>query len=349
VNRRLLLLCAMLAGGLPALAHAQTGASLLERGIRANQNLEYDSAAILLRTALGRTGAEALPDSARLRALMYLGATELFRGRRDSAAAAFRSLVLADPRFRPDQLIFPPDVSTLFDQVRQATPAVRIAAPAASDIADPGDRLVLRLYASTVHVIGATLVRPDGRLVRTLYDGAIGDSLDVLWDGRDAGGALVTGGTYLFHVASRGPTQEVVRTIDLPLVIQVSARDTLPWPSPPGAGDLLPETRPGRGGSTALLSGLAVAGFAAAMPSLVAGGEGGSSVRFVAATAAGVAGIVGFLSHRRPQPVPENIAANQTRRLAWERQLSDARAENVRRRGTVRLHVVAGAPATRTP
>src|SRR2546422_11115323 len=87
---------------------AQSARELLGQGVKAYQALEYDAAAALLEESLGRDSAAGLADSLRARALTYLGATELFRGQRDSAAATFRHLVLLNPRYRPDALIFPP-------------------------------------------------------------------------------------------------------------------------------------------------------------------------------------------------------------------------------------------------
>src|SRR2546426_7150335 len=77
---------------------AQSASDLLGGGVRAYQALEYDAAAALLEESLGRDSAAGLADSLRARALTYLGATELFRGQRDSAVATFRHLVLLNPR-----------------------------------------------------------------------------------------------------------------------------------------------------------------------------------------------------------------------------------------------------------
>src|SRR2546430_6480825 len=103
-----LLLC-----GAPLL-RAQSASDLLRQGVQAYQSLEYDAAAALLEQSLGRDSAAGLADSLRSRALTYLAATELFRGQRDTAVGAFRQLVLLNPRYRPDELIFPPQVTNLF-------------------------------------------------------------------------------------------------------------------------------------------------------------------------------------------------------------------------------------------
>ena len=130
MRHRLLALCAtaLVAAATPRGLHAQAADELLAQGVRAYQGLEYDAAAGLLRRSLGLTGERPLVDSGRVRAYMYLGATEIFRGRRDSALTAFRRLVLLDPRYRTDQLVFPPEVTNTFDAVRRAVPAVTASA-----------------------------------------------------------------------------------------------------------------------------------------------------------------------------------------------------------------------------
>lgn len=337
----------LLSAGISAAAHAQTAAELLARGIRASADLEYDSAAVLLRAALDRPIPSALPDSARVRALMYLGATEFFRSNRDSATAAFRRLLLIAPRFRPDLLIFPPEVSSLFEEVRIGTPAVAVSIAPVTDIRTAGDRFSARLYAASLHMITASIVRPEGRAVRTLYTGAIGDSLDVLWDGRDSLGTPADSGSYLLRVASRGPSARVVRVVEVPLDVRAAPHDTLPLPPPIADALLLPErTVAGGSGTRPLLIGLGATVAALVIPAFVGGADEATAGRFVVAAATGIAGAIGFTRARRPQPIPANIAANQVQRLDWQRRADAVRSENAERRRTLLLVIRAGAPRT---
>jgi len=101
-----LLRTALLLSLTPVAAAVQTANVLLTEGIRAYRDLEFAAAAQLLRRALEPTDSRGLPPADRLRALMYLGAAGIFREERDQAAATFRTLVLADPRFRPDSLVW---------------------------------------------------------------------------------------------------------------------------------------------------------------------------------------------------------------------------------------------------
>ena len=97
--RRLLQMLAVTLLALTArsVAAQQSASDLLAQGIGAYQNLDYDQAAAMLRRGLARTTGDTLSLADRLRALTYLGATELFRDRRDSALAAFRQPDLLAP------------------------------------------------------------------------------------------------------------------------------------------------------------------------------------------------------------------------------------------------------------
>jgi hypothetical protein len=322
---------------------AQTPAEQIARGVRAYQDLDYDSAAALLRAALAPARAPALPDTDRVRGLVYLGATELFREHRDSAAAAFGRLLLLAPRYRPDQLVFPPEVSSLFQEVRLTTRAVVVSVPAVTQIASAGDRFVLWLYATSYHPVDVAILRTNGVPLRGLYSGGVGDSLQVLWDGRNDAGSPPESGPYVLRVDSRGSAGRVVRSVEVLLDVAVVRGDTLPLPPPPADSVLRPEhTAPGSG-ARALATGLAAAATAIVLPSLVAGGSGAMGERFAVAGALGAAGVVGFQLQRRPQPIPENIAANRALRLGWQRQADSVRAQNAARRRDVRLDIRAGA------
>jgi len=98
---------------------AQNGSAneVLTGAVRAYRDLDFDAAARLLRRALSPPLATGLDDSGRARALTYLGAAEHYRGRQDSAIAVFQRLVVLAPSDRPDTLIFPPEITRLYDEV----------------------------------------------------------------------------------------------------------------------------------------------------------------------------------------------------------------------------------------
>jgi len=136
--------------------------------VQAYQALEYDAAAALLERSLRRDSVTGLADSLQTRALTYLAATELFRGQRDSAVAAFRQLVLLNPRYRPDELIFPPQVTNLFQEVRRATRAIAVAVPPVTELRARLDRFKARVLASSLADVTVTLAREDGTPVLQL-------------------------------------------------------------------------------------------------------------------------------------------------------------------------------------
>jgi hypothetical protein len=340
-TRATALALAVLLVALAGAARAQVPAEQLALGIRAYGNLDYDSAAAILRAALALPGPPPLTDAERARGLVHLGATELFREQRDSAAAAFERLLLLDPRYRPDQLVFPPEVSSLFEEVRLRTRAVAATVPPLTRIDAAGDRVVAWLYATSYHQIDVAVLRANGMLVRSVYTGGAGDSLQLLWDGRTEGGAPVEGGLYQLRVDSRGPEGRVVRSLEVPLDVSRVRVDTLPLPPPPDAL-LRPERAAGGKGVRALVTGLAGALAVVALPAVVAGGSGGMAERLAVAGAFGTAGLAAFQNQRRSQPIPENIAANQAVRLAWQQRAEAVRAANAARRQEVHLVVRAG-------
>ena len=213
----------------------------LAEAIRAYQDVDFELAARLLRQEVARLSASGSAPADRIRALMYLGAADLFRGRRDSAAAVFRRLVMLDPRYRPSRLVFPPEVTSLFDGVRLQTKTVAVAMPRDTTIVPGPGAFGLWIIASSFQLVDVTLRYEDGAPFRPLYSGPIGDSLNVQWDGLDAAGALPAINRVVLRVASRAPTGELMGIVQVPLDLSLSRPDTLPLPLPPADAQLLPE------------------------------------------------------------------------------------------------------------
>src|SRR2546425_194777 len=223
---------------------AQTATDLLTAGMRSYQNLDYEAAAATLRRGLMRATSDTFSTPERLQALTYLGATELFRGRRDSAVAAFRQIAVTDPRYRPSAIIFPPQVTSMFQEVRQGTKTVFIQVPPETEFRARSEHFTARLVASTPHDIAVAVTREDGTVVNSLYTGPIDDSLAVTWDGTERGDP-VKSGHYLLRVTSRAAAgaRQLVR--QLPLEIERARPDTQAWPSPGDAQSRPPSVGPG--------------------------------------------------------------------------------------------------------
>src|SRR5207244_12832393 len=115
---------------------------------------------------LRRREPAALADSQRARALSYLAATELFQQQRDSASAAFRTLVRLDPRYRPDELIFPPQVTNLYEEVRRSTKVLTVEVPPKTELRARLEWFTARVVTTSVQSVTATLARDAGRPVR---------------------------------------------------------------------------------------------------------------------------------------------------------------------------------------
>ena len=337
------LACAL--GTTPGRVRAQSSDSVLVAGMRAYKNLEFDLAALLLRRRVAQLTAAHAPVADRTQGLVYLGAAELFRGRRDSAVAVFRRLVLLDPRFRPDRLVFPPEVTSVFEGVRLRTKTVAIVVPRDTEIPLQEGAFRAWLVASSFQTVSVTLLYENGTSFRPLYFGPIGDSLELQWDGRDAAGQPVPVDRLLLRVASRAPTGELTSMVQLPLDLQISSPDTVPWPAPPADSELRPERAAGGSATRALLGGLLLSAAVVSLPVAVGSHDTPSGPRVAVASAVGVATALGYLLHRPSRPLPANIRANDAVRNAWQRRVTALQAENARRRADVRLRVHAGDPA----
>ena len=334
----LVLALSLLLCGARVVCAQSSGGDLLGQGVRKYQALEYDAAAALLERSLSQDPAAGLPDSLRARALTYLAATELFRGQRDSAMAAFRQLVMLNPRYRPDELIFPPQVTNLFQEVRRATRAIAVAVPPVTELRTRSDSLPARVLASSLADVVVTLVHEDGTPVRELYRGPVADSLLVKWDGLTPGGAPADDGRYILQVTPRIPTADGPRARQVVLDVKKVMPDTLAWPPEP---TFLPD-RTSRGPAfRSLAAGLVAGAVAVALPSIVAPGKDASGARFAVGATVGVAGFVGFFA-RKPRVLEANARTNASQRDAWKKKLDAVRAENAARLRTIRLVVRAG-------
>jgi hypothetical protein len=338
-----LLLALLLA--LPATVAAQRP-DALARPMSAYRDLDYDAAATALRAAIAAEGASRLTDEDRLRAYMYLGATETFRGRREAAVEAFRALLALDVRYRPDELVFPPEVSTLFQQTRIGLRALSVVVPPQTTIRSTADRFPIRIYAASLHEIRVSIIDASGGPVRVLHEGAVGDSLELLWNGRDGLGRLREPGPYRLRVTSRSPAGRDEREVLVPLAITREDEDTLSMPEPLPASAFRPETAAPTGGTKQLVTGLGAALAAVALPSIAGSGSDGGTLRFGVAAALGAASAIGFTRAKRPRALTENIEYNRRQRDAWSQEVERIRQENTARRAATRLRIESGRAST---
>jgi hypothetical protein len=340
IPRALLLLLA----ALPlARAAAQTPTALLGRGIQSYRDMDMAGASQQLRSALaaGPAVEGALGADARKQALTYLGAAELYRDRRDSATAAFRRLVNIDPRYRPDAVVFPPDVISLFTEVRRSTLAVAVTAPprATFGAGDPG--LPFVLYASVRHTVVVTAETVLGEVVDTVHRGPVGDSLRLRWNVRGRGRTPPVGGMVL-NVASLNRQGKVVRRVELPLQVSRGASERLETPPPP---PLLPERQGLAKPVGRLTAGLGLAAISfVTFPEITGSDAAGVATGLVFTAGA----LVGFFEARPGKPLPENVAANAVTMARWRQQVEAIERSNRTRGDGPAVTVLVGEPVVRS-
>ncbi len=311
---------------IPIAASAQGTNVLLSEGIKAYRDLQFAAAAELLQRALDGTGRRALLPAERLRALMFLGATQEFRDDRNGALATFRTLVLTDPRFRPDSLVFPPRVTRIYADVLGTTKAVALLAPPEARIAAGTESFTVGAYATSRQDIDARVTLSDGVPVATLYHGTITDSLTLSWNGLDSAGTIVPAGRYQLVVVSLLGPDQILRSVRLPLEVSVPSLDTIPWPRAPARS-------PSRWDLRFLVPG-AVLGAGFAVPALLGGGARGA--RFTLGLAFGTIGVVG--GHAG------NKASSGMTRAEWRRRAAAVQQANARRRGKIEMVIRTGVP-----
>ena len=342
-SRTAALALAVTAAAAPA-AGAQAPARLLQDGIRAYGSLEFDAAAALLRRALTGRGTPLTTDD-QANALAYLGATEIFRDRADSATAVFRRLVRAHARYRIDRLIFPPEVSLVFDAVRRRNPVAVLRLAPRDTVQVAGRFMAIDLFGSTFHRVRVEVATPDGQPLRTIYAGPVSDSLRIEWDGRGRqDDEPVAPGRYALSVTSVDSLDAVGRIVRIPLALELIGIDTLDHPAPPADSLLLPERSSSGPALEALISSLAVGTAIAVLPSALSPDADLSETRFAVGAAVSIAGIAGFLQRRPGRPIPENIVVNDRVRADWQGRVDAVAGQNRARMRRARLEVRPGAP-----
>lgn len=327
---------------LPAAAHAQAPAQLLEEGVAAYNDLEYGLASRILLRAVESDAAPQLTAGERERALMYLGATEVLRDRRNEALEAFHDLVVHNPRYRPDGLTFPPRITRVYDEALRTTKAVVVEVPTEQVLVAGSSRWRIRLWASSGHHVTVRIRDQSGRSIRRLYNGQLADSVVLTWNGLTAAGSAPTAGRYVLEATSMVTADTPIRSVRIPLRFQNAPLRTLSSPTPPPDSLLLPEKRSVTPGLAFLIP-ATVVGAALILPALDSDSEN-RDVRIAVGGVVTLAGLVGFILQKPGKPIPENIAYNDSVRADYARQLRQVQAENDRREGLSRFLVTAGTP-----
>ncbi|UCF20871.1 MAG: hypothetical protein JSU87_05545 [Gemmatimonadota bacterium] len=348
--RRLTLALAVLSIAIPATARAQSATYLLEQGIRAYNELELNDAVDLLERALRFSENGGLTRTDRARALTYIGAIQVFRGDADSAATVFRNLVVTDPRYTPDELIFPPEVTSIFQAVRRETKVVALEADSESQFQIGDGWFSVWLFASSDHFITAEIRREDETPTRVLYTGPIAESLQLRWDGRDANGEPAATGDYVLSVVSRDSLRRTLRTVRMPLDIELESPDTLDFPTLPPDSLFRPVHSSSRPGFEALAGGLLAGAAAFLLPSVVAPDDiDVSAGGYVVAGALAVAGITGFLVSGPGEVLDDNVEYNESLRRQIQQRSEEISRQNAELRNQVGLRIRTRGPTVLEP
>ena len=336
----MLVFCAVATRG-----QAQTPEQLVERGLAAYAQLDFDAAAGLLHSAFAAGAANILGPDEHVEALTTLGAAEVFRGNPDPARDVFRQLVLAFPFHEVNELVFPPEVTSLFARVKRSTPVVRLTEPPGEQVVAVGQNTYqITVSANTDHEINAVVTRGDGRLVQTLFTGPVGARLVLRWDGRDTTGALLRTGPYMVSVRSGVDANQWERVAQLPLDVEVRLADTIAMPGAVPDSLLRPETRLKGPAYEALFGGVASGLAIAVIPSLAASDSDLNGARFAVAAAVSITGVVGFFKQRPGTPLPANVSYNQSVYAAWQDSIAVIQRLNTTRQAVSELRIRAGTP-----
>jgi hypothetical protein len=326
----------------PAAAPGQTPSALLEQGVEAYNDLQFGLASRILQRALDEAGSPPLAAAQREQALMYLGATEVLSERRSEAVETFRILVLANARYRPDELVFPPRVTRAFSEAQRTTKVTALDAPRRQTLVVGSERFPIRLWVSSSHLVSLTIRDRTGTVVRTLHEGTVDDSLVVSWNGLGDSRRALSPGNYTIAAASQVTAGTTIRSVQMPLTLRSEEVGELTAPQPPDESDFLPEKRSAASGLRFLIP-AAVIGAVLIIPALSSDAES-REVRIAVGGAVTIAGLIGFWTQKPGQPIPENVAHNDSLRSDYRRRLERVESENARRSGVTRFTVFTATP-----
>ena len=310
---------------------------VLSRGVILYEELQLERAVTLFREVMSPSNTAATTTE-RIQAMKYLGATFALLGQRDSAVAYFRRMLERDPFMDLDPAVFTAQERQLFAVARQRTFVVGVRTLSDTAFTPGQGRVALRFVTTQRARVQATVRRPgDVQPVAGFRWTADGVS-ESPWDGLDQSGARVAPGRYQLDVIASATTDSVSDTLSLRLDISYdheALEDSIDF----DPASLLPERRPPSIARSHLAAGLAIAGFAVAMPSVIGHGElhGTRKHAFVMASVTASGGIATFLFVRRGSGIPANVLENARRREEHLRRNREIRQRNDARIAAARM------------
>ena len=328
-------------------AASQEPARQIEQGISAYRSLQYPEAMSLLGAAFRSPQIRSVPDSTVTRALVYLGASAILQGQRDSAAAVFRAALQINPRARPDTLIFPPEITDAFEVVRTRSFFVALKGTRDTTIVPGREQHIMKLFASAPQTVNVEL-RAGSRTVRTLHSGHLADSLQIVWNGLDDAGNVPRDTNLTLVVTSAsGLGRGNAPALSARVTLGITRPELLAMPPAP---DTVIRSVPVRAGVPMRSLAIGFLGGAAAivLPAAIAGGDDAWSARYAVGAAIGTAGVVSFVSQimKRERDM-ESSDARSREATRYRNQVATINAENQRRRNAVRMRIITELPSTR--
>ena len=312
----------------------------VQDGIQAYQDLDFSGATQILNPL---TYDSSIALDRRVTARSYLGAANVFLGQVSSAETVYRNLLTDDPTFRPDQLVFPPEVTTFFEQVRVRTRVVRTVPQENIEAMIGVDTVLIDIVASIGHTVVAEMhFYGAGALetVQRVYSGEIGETDRIAWDPGAVGVEKLMSDSVWLSIVSLSPGGAEERRVVLPLHLTITRPDTLDHPVFP-AEMILPELGPRRRGPS-LMAG-ALGGMALALAPAIASPEAQlNGARFSIMGGIVLAATIGLIKPAPGLPIPANVEANRMLREQWQARLDQVLIENERLRVEIRLTVRPG-------
>lgn len=317
----------------------QLANSIVERGITAYRAGEYDNAAALLWRGLALGGLDTVSGKRRTEALGYLGAAETFRGDTAAAVSAFVQALAFDPRYRVDDLIFPPVVTRIFNSARLATAFTTVRAPGDTVIVAGSRGITFLFFASAPHDVVVSIVADRGGAAQRIHAGPINDSLTLSWNGLTSSAATAVDGAYVLRVQSRGASASSETTV--PLNVVGLPVDTLVPPVRPQGSGAQATQRRGLPPTKALAIGTIAGAAAIFLPPMMSDAGSELSERYFVGGVLGAAGVFAFFKGKQELRASARSAAQQKALEDWQLAYDAVIGENERRKRSRQLRITA--------
>lgn len=334
-------------------AHAQRAAPLIDQARAQIDQINPDSAFQLLQRALDPAAGAA--GMLRVRAFTLVGIAELLRGNRVSARQAFEQALRIDPSARIDSLSYlHSEASVAFGEARTAVGSLRrpfavsLDLPRDTIVAAREGRLRLDVRPTTPARVAITIAPLDNPLSPVWTESLVVDvGAGALWNLAYGDSGIVPEGRYLLRVAATSSSGEAAPIVEQVVRVTRQAVDTQPAPPRLDSSRLLPESlRLPRASRNRLAFGALLGVGALLTPSLLGSGDvgGGRGRAVLVGGAVAIAGVVGFLTGHRDQPLPENLAFNRQVREVDANARATAASQNVRLRAAAPIRIQAEGP-----